>query len=356
MAIIDVVKWDAMPGVLAWKYPSDNLSTWTQLIVSTGQEAFLVKEGKVVGPFGPGKHTLDSQNYPVFAKLLSLPFSRSPFTAEVWFIRKSFALNLKWGTLDPIQLEDPEYRVMMPVRAFGAFGLSVTNSELFLNKLIGTLPAFTEKTVSEHFKGTLVQEVKVQISKYIQENNTSLLKLAPYIGQIAEVIEARLVERLSEFGITITHFAVNSISTDETNPAVARLRRALAERAEMEILGFNYQQKRSFDVLQSAASNEGSGNMQSAAMGAGMGMAMGVGMGQGMNAPMQQAVGMISTNGKTCPGCQAQNAANARFCGSCGTDLQAISTPTPAQNKFCTNCGTQNAATARFCSGCGSAI
>ena len=72
-----------MPGVLAWKYPSDNLSTWTQLIVSTGQEAFLVKEGKVVGPFGPGKHTLDTQNYPVFAKLLNLPFSRSTSRASM---------------------------------------------------------------------------------------------------------------------------------------------------------------------------------------------------------------------------------------------------------------------------------
>lgn len=356
MAIIDVVKWNALPGVLAWKFPSEELSTWTQLIVSTAQEAFLVKEGKVVGPYGPGKHTLDTQNNPIFGKILNLPFSRSPFTAEVWFIRKSFSLDLKWGTIDPIQLEDPQYHVMMPVRAFGAFGLSVTNSQLFLNKLIGTLPAFTEKTVSEHFKGTMVQEAKVQISKYIQENNTSLLRLAPYIGQIAEAIETRLVERLAEFGITITHFAVNSITADESDPAVARLRRALAERAEMEILGFNYQQKRSFDVLQSAASNEGAGNIQSAAIGAGMGMAMGVGVGQCMSGSMQKTVSVMSNDSKVCPSCRAQNSANARFCASCGSDLQAVSTPTCAQNKFCTSCGSQNADTARFCCSCGSTL
>ena len=354
MAIIDVVKWDAMPGILAWKFPSDSLSTWTQLIVSTGQEAFLVKEGKIVGPFGPGKHTLDSQNYPVFAKVLSLPFSRSPFTAEVWFVRKSFALDIKWGTQDPIQLEDPEYRIMLPVRAFGRFGLSATNSELFLNKMVGTLPAYTEKTVSEHFKGTMVQEARVQISKYIQHNNISLLKLAPYTGQIAAEVEQKLVERLAEFGITITHFSINSISTDETNPAVARLRRALAERAEMEILGFNYQQKRSFDVMEAAASNEGAGNVQSAAMGAGMGMAMGAGMAQGISSPMQQAIGTTTMNGKTCANCNAQNDAQAKFCCACGTSLQTA--PAPAEAKFCSSCGTKNTATARFCCGCGTAL
>ena len=356
MAIIDVVKWDAMPRVLAWKYPSENLSTWTQLLVSTGQEAFLVKEGRVVGPFGPGKHTLDTHNYPILSKILNIPFSRSPFTAEVWFIRKSFSLDIRWGTIDPIQLEDPTYKIMMPVRAFGSFGLSVTNSELFLHKLIGTLPVFTEKTVSEHFKGTLIQEVKVQIAKYIHEKNLSLLKIAPYAGEIAESIENRVVQKLDEFGITITHFAINSISTDEQNPAVARLRRALAERAEMDILGYNYQQKRSYDVLETAAANEGAGNVQSAAMGAGMGMAMGVGMGQGLGAPMQQAVGMIATGSKICPNCHTQNNANSRFCCGCGTELAGIAPPAAPQNKFCSSCGTRNAATARFCCGCGTQL
>lgn len=355
MAIIDVVKWDAMPSVLAWKFPSENLSSWTQLIVSTGQEAFLVKEGKVVGPFGPGRHTLDSQNYPVFAQLLNLPFGRSPFTAEVWFIRKSFSLDIKWGTLDPIQLEDPQYKVMIPVRAFGSFGISVTNSQLFLHKLIGTLPAYTEKTVSEHFKGTIVQEVKSQIAHYIILKEISLLKLAPHIVALSGAIEKRLVERLAEFGITITHFAINSISTDETDPAVARLRRVLAERAEMDILGYNYQQKRSFDVMETAAANEGAGGVQASTMGAGIGMAMGVGIGQSMGVPMQQAAGMMSTGALNCPNCHTVNAANARFCCSCGTNLQVTAAPT-ATGKFCSACGTKNAVNARFCCSCGAAI
>ena len=34
MAIIDLVKYDASPDVFAWKYPDQELSTWTQLIVN----------------------------------------------------------------------------------------------------------------------------------------------------------------------------------------------------------------------------------------------------------------------------------------------------------------------------------
>ncbi|MFW8566836.1 hypothetical protein [Orrella sp. 11846] len=37
MAVIDLVKWDGNPFILAWHFPSDQLSTWTQLIVNETQ-------------------------------------------------------------------------------------------------------------------------------------------------------------------------------------------------------------------------------------------------------------------------------------------------------------------------------
>ena len=39
MAIVEVVKYNGAPNVFAWKYPSEELGTWTQLIVNESQEA-----------------------------------------------------------------------------------------------------------------------------------------------------------------------------------------------------------------------------------------------------------------------------------------------------------------------------
>ena len=47
MAIVEVVKYDGNPDVLVWKYPSQELGTWTQLIVNESQEAVLYKGGKI---------------------------------------------------------------------------------------------------------------------------------------------------------------------------------------------------------------------------------------------------------------------------------------------------------------------
>ena len=74
MAIIDVIKYDGNPDVFAWKYPNNELGTWTQLIVNESQEAILVKGGQVCDVFGAGRHTLDTANIPILNKMSSLFF------------------------------------------------------------------------------------------------------------------------------------------------------------------------------------------------------------------------------------------------------------------------------------------
>lgn len=168
MEIIDVVKWDAPPHEFAFRFPETNLNTKTQLIVSESQEAVFVKEGQFFGPFGPGRHVLDTKNYPFLTALVSHLISggKSPFTAEVWFVQKAIPLDLKWGTSVPIQIEDPQYHIMLPVRAFGQYGLQVENSKKFLAKMVGRVPVFTTETLVSYFRGIIITHVKNCISSY----------------------------------------------------------------------------------------------------------------------------------------------------------------------------------------------
>ena len=91
MAIVDVIKFNGSPDVFAWKYPNEELGTFTQLIVNESQEAILVKGGKVCDIFGAGRHTLSTENIPILNKIINIPFGgKSPFTAEVWYISVFF--------------------------------------------------------------------------------------------------------------------------------------------------------------------------------------------------------------------------------------------------------------------------
>ena len=83
MAIVDVIKWNGAPDTLAWKYPSEELGTWTQMIVAESQEAFLFKGGQPIGPFLAGRHTLDTANYPILGRIRNC-FSPHGTISSAW--------------------------------------------------------------------------------------------------------------------------------------------------------------------------------------------------------------------------------------------------------------------------------
>ena len=386
MAVIDLVKWNGNPSILAWRFPSDQLSTWTQLIVNETQEAYLVKEGVYQGPFGAGRHVLETENIPLLTTLIGLPFgANSPFTAEVWFVNRTTNLDIKWGTPDPIQLQDPKYQLMVPVRAFGQYGVKIINSKKFLLKLVGTLPGFDVATLAEYFKGVFTTKIKTNIAQAIIENGHSVLEISTHLEALSEILRVSLAPEMEDFGVKLTQFNIHSINVPENDPAVITLKAALAKRTEMGILGFNYQQERSFDVLQTAAGNEGT---VGSAMGAGIGMGMGVAMGSPIGGAFAQLTPIlqpscsmreINTELKNCPNCNNQNLPGTQFCCKCGTKLNESNnsimnvitcdkcgTNVPPGSKFCPNCadevnpcpecGEDNDNSASTCRRCGNRL
>lgn len=361
MAIIPIVQWNNAPqNVFAWKFTGNELTTKSQLIVSESQEAIFVKEGQVVGVFGPGRHTLDTKNYPFLTKFITNLISggETPFTAEIWFIQKAIPLNIKWGTADPIQIEDPQYHVMLPVRAFGQYGVQIADSQKFFGKMVGRLPAFTEKTLSDYFKGIIITRSKDCIAKYMVNRQTSLLHISSNLSEISDSLNVLLSDELDTYGLRILSFMVNSISVPENDPTVIKLREAMAKRAEMNIVGYTYQQERSFGVMDKAAANEGSGQVMNAGVGLGMGMGVGIPMGNAMAGMGQQVMQQISQESvvpkeKSCSKCRKKVNETMVFCPYCGSSMKEEDVHTEKNLITCSRCGTSVASGMKFCPGCG---
>jgi len=363
MSVIDLVKWNGNPNILAWKFPSEELSTWTQLIVNETQEAYLVKEGVYQGPFGAGRHTLTTENIPLLRTLIGIPFGgKSPFTAEVWYINRATNLDIRWGTPDAIQLQDPKYQLMVPVRAFGQYGIKVTDAKKFLLKLVGTLPGFDVNTLSDYFKGVFTTKIKTGIATAIIKNGQSVLEISTQLEILSNMLKETLAPDMEEYGIGLVQFNIHSINVPEDDPAVISLKAALAKRTEMGILGFNYQQERSFDVMQTAAGNEGSaGNV----MGAGLGMGMGMGMGVPMGGVFSQLTPQILSSNFTqpatvppiiCAKCNTPNPPSTRFCGNCGNEVTSSRDVAKKPVISCDKCNANIPIGSKFCPSCGDPV
>jgi len=381
MALIDVVKYQGPSDVLVWKHPPDDLSWGTQVIVHQSQEAIFFKGGQALDVLGPGTHTLQTANIPFLRRLIKVPFGgQTPFAAEIYFVNKATKLDVKWGTKSPIPILDPKYNIFLPVRAFGQFGIRVADARKFVVQLSGTMESFDVKTMTDYFRGVILTKAKDYIAETIIKKKINMLEITAYLEEISAELQKKIGKDFSVFGITLVNFYLNSVNVPEEDDTVKRLKKALSERAEIEILGdSNYKTKRTFDTMETAAGNEGGG------MGGGMGLGMGLGAGAGMGGLMAGMMGQVAQGQQApqagaaaagqmtacgsckasvpatskfcpqcgqpvvaptakCPGCKADVAAGAKFCGSCGKKLGS---------RACPKCGAEMAGAAKFCGGCG---
>lgn len=390
MAIIDRIKYDGPPlgpdgeekPWIVYKFPSEDLTNRSQLIVNKSQEAVFFKDGNALDVFSSGRHTLSTANLPLLQKLINLPFGgKTPFTAEIYFVNKVAKLDIKWGTPDPFQITEPKYQIIVRVRGFGRFGIKIADSRNFVTQIVGALhgnQVSDYEKIASYFKGLVITKFKDTVADIIVNEKISIMDITASIDTISTKCRERTASEFDRFGIEVLNFFVESINTPEED--IKKLREILEGKAEFEILGDErYTRKRSFDVLETAASTEGTGGIMGGAMGLGLGLGAGAGAGGTMGDVARQI--KVTPPEKSieqrivCPKCGTENPSISKFCNKCGEKIetQIISCPScksenPPASQFCSECGKSlqkikcpecnfdNTPGAKFCSNCANAL
>ena len=388
MAIIDLVRWAPQGNetIYAYRFPETNLSTYTQLIVQESQEAILFSKGQIVGKFGPGKHTLNTENLPILRSLYGLPFGgKNPFTAEVWFVNKLQPYNIDWS-IDRMDIHDNDYNTGIPLIANGRYGLKITDAERFLIKIVGTKNSFDQNDLTDQFFGEFSTKTKSTILQFMINNKIGLKQISAHLDNISEHLKTIMLPFWENLGLELTKFYVTSIEVDSTTEVGRRVLDAISRQSAQSIGGYTWQQEKAFDVAKDAV--DGLANSNSGIMGAivasnmmgGLGGAGGGVMQPQYNQPTFGSTNQVQQGGTVqpvnqirevycsncskkfpsshrfcphcgdpydaCPKCGTDNDKSAKRCVSCGTQLQS-------ETALCTNCNTPLAAGSSFCGNCG---
>jgi membrane protease subunit (stomatin/prohibitin family) len=305
MAIIDVLKYDGPNNVLVWKWRSqsnvnreEELRYGTQLVVNQSQEACFIKGGQLLDVFGPGTHTLSSKNLPILSSLIGLAFGGdSPFKAEVYFINKSVSMDAKFGLL-PFNMIEPNFKVPIPVTSRGSFALAVSDSKLFLNKVVGTVADFETRTLSQYFRGVIIENVKNAITKIAKEQKLSPLELESIVYEVGNAVRGLMASTISDYGLELKLFNIEAIPVIDEDQRVKDLvaqyqvlmAEDAAERMRLKRRADNlevYKVERSFDTAETAAENMGGG------LGGDGGNLIGTMVSMGMVNPLANQMGNI---------------------------------------------------------------
>ncbi len=277
--LIEIIEWtDDSRDTLSFRWPDDDkeIKNGAQLIVRESQIAQFVYLGQFGDTFGPGKHTLATDNIPVLATLKGWKYGfNTPFKADVYYVNTRLFTGNKWGTSNPVMMRDADFGIVR-ARAFGTFDFKIVEPKLFLKEVAGSDQHFR----LDEFADTMRSRIVSLFSEALAQSKIPVLDVATRYSEVgAALLPLINPVTTTKYGIEFTSFVIENVSVPPEVEA------AIDKRSSMAAVG-NLNDYVKFQMAQGMGTGQGGG-----AGGFATEMAVGMAMAQQM---MQQQGGVLA--------------------------------------------------------------
>jgi len=258
----------------------------TQLTVDADEVALFVKDGRVEGKLGPGRHTLDTKNIPFLSALLEKFTGGDLFISEIFFVSTREFPSVKFG--GPIgDVRDPETGLGIGTMVYGDFSIRVTEPEKLVVGLVGMGRSSNDDFIG-WFKNQMLKVTRDRIAELLVKKRWPLLDVTSgaYTEEIETEVIAGIKPHVDGYGLTVVRMGNFHVSIKEEDEAT--LKKFSKDAAYSRMAGGFQQYAQGQAMLGASEGMAKGGGGAEGALG-GMGMGMGMGMAQMfMNQQQQQ--------------------------------------------------------------------
>lgn len=265
--LIEIIEWtDDSRDTLSYRWPDNDaeIKNGAQLIVRESQTVQFVYLGQFGDTFGPGKHTLTTDNIPILTTLKGWKYGfQSPFKADVYYVNTRLFTGNKWGTTNPVMMRDNDFGIVR-ARAFGTYDFRITDPKLFLKEVAGSDQHFR----LDEFADTMRSRIISLFSEALAQAKIPVLDVAARYSEVgAALLPLINPVTTSKYGLELTSFILENVSLP---PEVEG---AIDKRSSMAAVG-NLNDYVKFQMAQGMATGQGGGGAGGFAAEMAVGMAM----------------------------------------------------------------------------------
>ncbi|HTL44645.1 MAG TPA: SPFH and helix-turn-helix domain-containing protein [Vicinamibacterales bacterium] len=292
--LIEVIEWtDDSRDTLSFRFPDEDkaIKNGAQLIVRESQQVQFVYLGEFGDTFGPGKHTLTTENIPILTKLQSWKYGfNSPFKADVYFLNTRLFTGNKWGTANPIMMRDEDLGIVR-ARAFGTYDFHIINPKLFLKEVAGSDQNFR----LDEFADTMRSRIVSIFADALATAKIPVFDVASRYTELGEALLPLINPVISaKYGLEMPSFIVENVSVP---PEVET---AIDKRSSMAAVG-NLNDYVKFQMAQGMEKSGGSPGGLAAEMAVGLSIAQQMMQQQGGIAGGQAATAAVAAASPALP-------------------------------------------------------
>jgi membrane protease subunit (stomatin/prohibitin family) len=264
--LIEIIEWtDDSRDTLSYRWPDDDkeIKNGAQLIVRESQVAQFLYLGQFGDTFGPGKHTLVTENIPVLATLKGWKYGfNTPFKADVYYINTRLFTGNKWGTSNPVMMRDNDFGIVR-ARAFGTYDFKIVEPKLFLKEVAGSDHHFR----IDEFADTMRSRIVSLFSEALAQAKIPVLDVAARYSEVGQALLPLINTALTaKYGLEMTSFILENVSVPPEVEA------AIDKRSSMAAVG-NLNDYVKFQMAQGMEKGGGGAGGFAAEMAVGMSMA-----------------------------------------------------------------------------------
>ncbi len=351
---------EAKPHVV-WKHPDPTIPLKSQLTVEADERAVFFRDGRAISTLSAGRHTLDTMNLPFLSDLVDRYTGGDVFIAEVFFVSIREFPGVKFGGRIG-HVEDPKSGIPVETMVHGEFSFKVTDPERLIVGLVGMGRA-ESYLVRSWMKEQVLKVIRDRIAELLVKNKWPLLDVTS--GAYTEELERQVLDgigtHVADYGIEVVRLGNFTIAIDEQD--AENLKKLYTDAAYLKTVGGveGYQRFAAGKAMMGAGEGMAKGGGPGGGDGSGGGALMG-GAGLGVGFGLAQMLvndnrgGQVLTPaaaGVVCAACHSA-VPPGKFCSACGATLTSREADSPA-GAFCTGCGSPLAADAKFCGQCGTA-
>ncbi len=276
--LLEIIQWnDDSRDTLSFRFPDEDkeIKRGAQLIVRESQTCQFIYLGQFGDTFGPGKHTLVTDNIPILSTLKGWKYGfESPFKADIYYVNTRLFTGNKWGTSNPIMMRDTDFGIVR-ARAFGTFDFKVVDVKVFLKEVAGTDNHFR----LDEFLDAMRSRIVSVFTDALASAKVPVLDVATRYSELGESLLPLINPALtSKYGIEMASFIVENVSVPPEVEA------AIDKRSSMAAIG-NLNDYVKFQMAESMTKGGEGGGMANTAAQLGAGLAMGQQMAAAMATP-----------------------------------------------------------------------